>query len=43
MCVLSPIELDDQAVFPAHEVNDIQPDRKLPMKLTPAEAAIAQP
>ena len=41
-CVLSPVQLDDEAVFEAHEIDDESPKRTLAAELEPRKLALAQ-
>ena len=41
-CVLSPVQLDDEAAFETHEIDDEAPKRTLTAKLEPRKLAVAQ-
>jgi hypothetical protein len=41
--MLSTVDLDNQPVLPANEIDDEGPDRLLPDKLAPVDGARAKP
>ena len=43
LCVLPPIDLDDQLSSKAREVNDVRTDRHLPFEFVTVETMSAQP